>query len=97
MRGDALRDDDEQKHHILTAQAALDKAMTELNALQSGRPNQESANDELKGPPEPPFCSFCGKGHNHVRNLVAGPKVFICDECVALCQDIISAQRKGKA
>ena len=34
-------------------------------------------------------CSFCGKGQNQVRRLVAGPNVYICDECVALCQEII--------
>jgi ATP-dependent Clp protease ATP-binding subunit ClpX len=34
-------------------------------------------------------CSFCNKGQNDVRKLIAGPTVFICDECVAVCQDII--------
>jgi len=35
------------------------------------------------------YCSFCGKGQNEVRKLIAGPSVFICDECVGLCNDII--------
>ena len=35
------------------------------------------------------FCSFCGKSQNEVRKLIAGPSVFICDECVDLCNDII--------
>ncbi len=35
------------------------------------------------------YCSFCGKSQNEVRKLIAGPSVFICDECVALCNDII--------
>ncbi len=35
-------------------------------------------------------CSFCGKRADEVRKLIAGPTVFICDECVALCQDIIA-------
>ena len=36
------------------------------------------------------FCSFCGKNQNEVRRLIAGPSVYICDECVDLCNDIIS-------
>ena len=35
------------------------------------------------------YCSFCGKSQNDVRKLIAGPSVFICDECVDLCNDII--------
>jgi hypothetical protein len=38
---------------------------------------------------ETPRCSFCGKTQDQVRTLVAGPKVYICDECVDLCNDII--------
>lgn len=34
-------------------------------------------------------CSFCRKSHNDVRKLIAGPDVYICDECVQVCQDII--------
>ena len=34
-------------------------------------------------------CSFCGKNQHEVRKLIAGPSVFICDECVELCNDII--------
>jgi hypothetical protein len=39
---------------------------------------------------EPPLCSFCGKSQDEVRNLIAGPKVYICDECIDLCNDIIA-------
>jgi ATP-dependent Clp protease ATP-binding subunit ClpX len=35
------------------------------------------------------YCSFCGKSQNEVRKLIEGPSVFICDECVALCEDIV--------
>ncbi|MDX1398115.1 MAG: ClpX C4-type zinc finger protein, partial [Oceanospirillum sp.] len=35
------------------------------------------------------YCSFCGKNQNEVRKLIAGPSVYICDECVDLCNDII--------
>ena len=37
-------------------------------------------------------CSFCGKSQNDVRKLIAGPTVYICDECVELCNDIIVAE-----
>ena len=36
-----------------------------------------------------PACSFCGKGQDEVRKLIAGPTVFICDECVHLCSDVV--------
>jgi ATP-dependent Clp protease ATP-binding subunit ClpX len=43
------------------------------------------------------YCSFCGKSQNEVRKLIAGPSVFICDECIDLCNDIIrdEAQTEG--
>ena len=34
-------------------------------------------------------CTFCGKNQHEVKKLIAGPSVFICDECIALCNDII--------
>jgi hypothetical protein len=37
-------------------------------------------------------CSFCGKNQDQVRKLIAGPKVFICDECVDLCEDILAEE-----
>ena len=40
------------------------------------------------------YCSFCGKSQDEVRKLIAGPSVFICDECVDLCNDIISEEIK---
>jgi len=40
------------------------------------------------------FCSFCGKSQHEVRKLIAGPTVFICDECVELCMDIIREEHK---
>ena len=41
------------------------------------------------------FCSFCGKNQNEVRRLIAGPSVYICDECVDLCNDIISEESQS--
>src|SRR5262249_5716014 len=43
----------------------------------------------------PPYCSFCGKSQHGVRKLIAGPSVFICDECVELCMDIIREENKS--
>jgi hypothetical protein len=49
------------------------------------------------GAPEPApaktlYCSFCGKSQHEVRKLIAGPTVFICDECVELCEDIVDEE-----
>ena len=44
-----------------------------------------SGNDRLK-------CSFCGKTQDQVKKLIAGPDVFICDECVELCNEILDEE-----
>ncbi|MHB1620899.1 MAG: ATP-dependent Clp protease ATP-binding subunit ClpX [Sulfuricella sp.] len=41
------------------------------------------------------YCSFCGKSQHEVRKLIAGPSVFVCDECVELCNDIIREEAQG--
>ena len=41
------------------------------------------------------YCSFCGKSQHEVRKLIAGPTVFVCDECVELCKDIIHEETKS--
>lgn len=41
------------------------------------------------------YCSFCGKSQHEVRKLIAGPSVFVCDECVDLCNDIIREEAQG--
>src|SRR5437667_7378703 len=41
------------------------------------------------------YCSFCGKSQHEVRKLIAGTTVFICDECVELCMDIVSEENKS--
>ena len=43
------------------------------------------------------YCSFCGKSQHEVRKLIAGPSVFVCDECVELCNDIISEEVEDKS
>ena len=49
----------------------------------------KSAGDKLL------YCSFCGKSQHEVRKLIAGPSVFICDECIELCNDIIREEGAG--
>ncbi len=41
------------------------------------------------------YCSFCGKSQHEVRKLIAGPTVFICDQCVVLCTDLILEENKS--
>jgi len=41
------------------------------------------------------YCSFCGKSQHEVKKLIAGPSVFICDECIDLCNDIVRDEIAG--
>ena len=43
------------------------------------------------------YCSFCGKSQHEVKKLIAGPTVFVCDECVELCMDIIKDETRNLA
>ncbi len=43
------------------------------------------------------FCSFCGKGQEEVKKLIAGPTAYICDECITLCNDIIAEEKSEEA
>lgn len=52
--------------------------------------------DNQTFPPEPPFCSFCGKGKNQVRQMLQGNNAYICNQCVALCQETLSIESKLK-
>ena len=40
------------------------------------------------------FCSFCGKSQKEVKKLIAGPAVYICDECIQLCGEIIEEEKE---
>ncbi len=56
--------------------------------------------DDSRGKPDDGkllYCSFCGKSQHEVRKLIAGPSVFICDECVELCNDIIREELDDRA
>ncbi len=52
---------------------------------------EKSSNDKLL------YCSFCGKSQHEVRKLIAGPSVFICDECIDLCNDIIKEEVQAES
>jgi len=41
------------------------------------------------------FCSFCGKNQKEVKKLIAGPAVYICDECIQLCSEIIGEETEN--
>lgn len=52
------------------------------------------AKDTLNENNEVARCSFCGKTHNQVERLIAGPNVYICNECIALCEEILTEEQK---
>src|ERR1700720_4571967 len=60
-------------------------------AVVDGVPMSKAAGGDAKNTL---YCSFCGKSQHEVRKLIAGPTVFICDECVELCMDIIREEHK---
>jgi len=57
--------------------------------------NQEEVHDK-KDKSSAYYCSFCGKSQHEVKKLIAGPTVFICDECVDLCVDIIKEENRNE-
>lgn len=73
-----------------------------LQAYQEGLkdPEATASRDERRGEPlsvsssgkDALYCSFCGKGQLEVKKLIAGPTVFICDECIILCMGIIGEE-----
>ena len=48
----------------------------------------------INTPPEEPKCSFCGKTQKQVEKLIAGPNLYICSECVKLCDTILDSEEK---
>jgi hypothetical protein len=68
-----------------------------IETAQSRAPGAPPLAPAAGGEPAPQkttlYCSFCGKSQHDVRCLVAGPAVFICDECVALCDDIVEDEK----
>jgi hypothetical protein len=51
----------------------------------------EEISKEIEKPPTS-YCSFCGESQHEIEKLIAGPNVFICNECVELCMDIIRVE-----
>ena len=71
-----------------------------LSGRPSGFATQVSMADDSRGKHDDGkllYCSFCGKSQHEVRKLIAGPSVFVCDECVELCNDIIREELEEKA
>ena len=69
-------------------EAALAKVYEALAEL-------EAVGGALPAPPENPACSFCGKRKTEVRGMAAGPQVFICNECVDRCVEILRTGEKA--
>ena len=79
--------EDETKREIAAARVALESAIDDLRRLQ-GKEAIYASNTENCVAPEPPFCSFCGKGTNEVRRMIQGHGAHICNQCVALCHEL---------
>ncbi|MFA5985564.1 MAG: ATP-dependent Clp protease ATP-binding subunit ClpX [Methylococcaceae bacterium] len=60
--------------------------------MSDGRSNSKNSDDEHLL-----YCSFCGKGQHEAHKIIAGPSVFICDECVDLCNDILREEAQDRA
>ncbi|QFG38075.1 ClpX C4-type zinc finger protein [Paracoccus pantotrophus] len=56
--------------------------------------DRDEARTELAKVKPPAYCNFCGKDQYEVMHLIAGPKVFICDECVDLCTGVVREARE---
>ena len=72
-----------------SAQRALRDAINDLRQMQ-GRVPIPYRDCDPSIEPTPPLCSFCGKGTNQVRKLVAGANAFICDECTIFVAEIMA-------
>src|SRR5574343_569837 len=59
--------------------------------------SKDKPSDTSKDAEKPLYCSFCGKSQHEVKKLIAGPSVFICDECIELCNDIIRDEVAAEA
>ncbi len=66
-----------------------------MSNREKGDKGQDNQNNKEYGPSCNLKCSFCNKGHHEVKKLIAGPNVYICDECVELCNDIIAEDEQG--
>ncbi len=83
--------DDENKDYEIARQD-LEKAIDDLRSLSGKAPIYDAAANETGVvSPEPPLCSFCGKGHNQVKCMVQGNNAYICNQCLTLGYEIVNA------
>ena len=82
--------DDETKRRLL--ELAMKGDLVVITRQDDPRVIIEPANRESARDPTQLHCSFCGKGQSEVANLIAGPAVFICNECVDLCTQILRTE-----
>lgn len=68
------------------------KGIWELTATKNELRKSRGEPAEQAVRPEPPYCSFCGKGKNEVRGMVSGPSVYICAECVEAAATLIECK-----
>lgn len=87
-------DDDEKKIEADKVRRELEASIDALRELQ-GKASIFETKDDESIVPEPPFCSFCGKGRNQVKHMLPGNNAYICDQCVTLCQEIVSGVDKA--
>jgi hypothetical protein len=69
----------------------LQQAANALRRLRGKSPIDYLAPEQLPATAEPPLCSFCGKGRNQVRSMIAVATAHICSECIILCHDILTS------
>jgi hypothetical protein len=72
-----------------------DSVKITLSTVEDAATTLGNAGDEVESYPSDDsglICSFCGKSNKEVAKFIAGPKAFICDECVAMCQEIIDEE-----
>lgn len=79
----------------LMAQAVASADENCANRLRADAAEKQLA--ALMKPKQTLYCSFCGKSQHEVQKLIAGPTVFICDECVTLCVEIVNEATKAEA
>ena len=82
--------DGDDKIDYERAKGEIHDAMNKLREFQRKEPLPY---EELG---KPPYCSFCGKSKDKVNTLIAGPSVYICNECVNICQEIIDKKKGDK-
>ena len=85
---------DADRDFIMDAEQAKDYGIVDHVIMTSGSGAKMSTTKKAGAEGEVLRCSFCNKDQNDVRKLIAGPTVFICDECVDVCNDIIADDRR---